>query len=296
LLSGATLYIPERFDPLSLLTALEKHQLTIMLGVPGMYALLVEYAKINAIRSFNFPSLRIISSSGAQLDAELKRSVEKLFELVLHNAYGVTECSPTIAQTRIEEPRSDTSVGRISPYVEVRLIGPDGNRVEEGAVGELSVRGPNLMKGYYRAPAETAAAIDSEGWFNTRDLARLERGNLFIVGRTKELIVRFGFNVYPGEVEAVLNCHPAVARSAVIGRSVDSRNGDEQIIAFVQTVSGSNVTAADLSKFARRNLVSYKHPSHILLVGDMPLTPTGKIAKRELTKLDVFRNLSRDGF
>jgi long-chain acyl-CoA synthetase len=134
--------------------------------------------------------------------------------MVLHNGYGVTECSPNIAQTRPESPRHDISVGPVFPGVEVKLTGADGKPVDEKEVGELSVRGPNIMKGYYLAPEETAAAIDPEGWFNTRDLARLEDGNLFIVGRTKELIVRFGFNVYPAEVEAVLNAHPAVIRSA----------------------------------------------------------------------------------
>src|SRR3984893_19022494 len=115
------------------------------------------------------------------------------------------------------------------------VIEGDSHPVQEGEVGELWVRGPNVMKGYYRAPEETAAALNAEGWFNTRDLARFEDGNLFIVGRTKDLIIRFGFNVYPAEVEAVLNAHPAVAQSGVIGRSVD---GDEEVVAFIQLLPG----------------------------------------------------------
>jgi len=141
------------------------------------------------------------------------------------------------------------------------------------------------MKGYYRAPEETAAAIDPEGWFNTRDLARLEDGNLFIVGRTKELIVRFGFNVYPAEVEAVLNAHPGVVRSAVIGRSVEGAEGDEEVVAFVQPASGSSLTSAQLAQHAAQHLARYKQPSQIFLVPTMPLTPTGKIVKDELRKL-----------
>jgi acyl-CoA synthetase (AMP-forming)/AMP-acid ligase II len=137
------------------------------------------------------------------------------------------------------------------------------------------------MKGYYRAPEETAAVIDSEGWFNTRDLARMEDGNLFIVGRTKDLIVRRGFNVYPAEVEAVLNAHPAVAQSAVIGRTAD---GDEEVIAFIQPVPNSEVTVADISDYAMEHLAPYKRPSQILLVPTMPLTPTGKVVKAELAK------------
>jgi acyl-CoA synthetase (AMP-forming)/AMP-acid ligase II len=138
------------------------------------------------------------------------------------------------------------------------------------------------MKGYYRAPDETAAAINAEGWFNTRDLARFENENLFIVGRTKDLIIRFGFNVYPAEVEAVLNANPAVAQSAVVGRTTD---GDEEILAFVQPSPGSLLTETDLAEYAAKHLAPYKRPSHIVFVSTMPMTPSGKIAKADLTKI-----------
>src|SRR5487761_1724455 len=285
LLSGATLYLSPRFDPMTARAALEKDRLTVVLGVPAMFALFVEYTKFKAIESLQFPALRIISSSGAPLDPALKASVEKLFGLPLHNGYGVTECSPNIAQANIEKPRKDTSVGQILPGVEVKLVRLDRKAVADGEVGELWVRGPNVMKGYYRAPDETASAIDAEGWFNTRDLARLEDGNLFIVGRTKELIVRFGFNVYPGEVEAVLNAHPAVVRSAVIGRRVEGVEGEEEGVAFVQPLPISSLTAAELAEHAARVLASYKRPSQIVLIPAMPLTPTGKVMKDELAKM-----------
>ena len=152
-------------------------------------------------------------------------------------------------------------------------------------MGELSVHGPNVAKGYYRAPEETAAAIDPDGWFNTRDLARVEGGHLFIVGRTKELIVRFGMNVYPAEVEAVLNTHPAVVRSAVIGRSVQGVEGGEEVIAFVQLSPGSAATVAEIADHAGKNLAPYKRPSQILLLPELPVGPTGKVRKDELAKL-----------
>lgn len=286
LLSGATLYLSPRFDPVAALTALERDRLTIMLGVPAMFALLVDYAKSKRLQGpLKFPALRIISSSGAPLQLAVKLAVEELFGMTLHNGYGVTECSPTIAQARVDEPRSDLSVGRILPGVEVKIVGADSNPVVDGEVGELSVRGPNIAKGYYRAPEETAAAINSEGWFNTRDLARLEAGHLFIVGRTKELIVRFGMNVYPAEVEAVLNTHPAVVRSAVIGQNVQGAEGGEEVIAFIQPAPGSPLTVTELADFAARNLAPYKRPSHIIVIADMPLTPTGKARKDELAKL-----------
>ena len=286
LLSGATLYLAPRFDPVAALASLERDRLTIVLGVPAMFALLVDYAKTKGLRGpLKFPALRIISSSGAPLQLPVKLAVEELLGMTLHNGYGVTECSPTIAQARVDEPRTDLSVGRVLPGVEVKIAGTDGNHVGEGEVGELSVRGPNIAKGYYRAPEETAAAIDSEGWFNTRDLARLEGGHLFIVGRTKELIVRFGENVYPAEVEAVLNAHPAVVRSAVIGRSVQGVEGGEEVIAFVQPSPGSALSVAEIMEHAARNLAPYKRPSQILLIAEMPLTPTGKAKKDELAKM-----------
>jgi acyl-CoA synthetase (AMP-forming)/AMP-acid ligase II len=219
------------------------------------------------------------------LHAAVKADVEKLFGLPLHNGYGVTECSPNITQAVVDKPRTDTAVGRVLPGVEVKFIGPDGHPVPNGEVGELRVRGPNVMKGYYRAPEETAAAIDTEGWFNTRDLARLDQdGYLFIVGRTKELIVRFGFNVYPAEVEAVLNNHPQVVRSAVIGRAAEDVDGGEEIIAFVQTAPGSPLTAAQMGDHASQYLAPYKRPTRILLVPEIPLTLTGKVVKEELAK------------
>src|SRR5580692_8634890 len=288
LLSGSALYLSSRFDPVQALKSLERDRISILLGVPSMFALLVEYANTKGLKSLKFPALRIISSSGAPLQPAVKSAVEALLGMPLHNGYGVTECSPTVAQARVDEPRSDLSVGRVLPGVEIVLMGKDGKHVPEGAVGELWVRGPNVAKGYYRAPEETAAAISAEGWFNTRDLARLEAGNLFIVGRTKELIVRFGENVYPAEVEAVLNAHPSVVRSAVIGRNVQGLEGGEEVVAFVELSPGSPATTAELTDYAARNLAPYKRPSHFVLVDAMPVTPTGKVRKEELTKLAAY--------
>jgi long-chain acyl-CoA synthetase len=282
LLSGATLYLTSRFDPMTARTTLEKDRITILLGVPSMFRQFLQYAALRKLDALKFPALRIISSSGAPLDMPTKQATEKLFGMPLHNGYGITECSPTIAQTRVETPLSTISVGQLLPGVQARFVGPDQKEVPAGEIGELHVRGPIIMKGYYRAPEATAAAVDSDGWFNTRDLAKLEEGNLFVVGRTKDLIVRSGFNVYPVEVEAVLNAHAAVARSAVIGRSVQ---GDEEVLAFVQPVPESNVTITELAEHAARHLASYKRPSKIFLVDSMPLTPTGKVAKNELAKM-----------
>jgi long-chain acyl-CoA synthetase len=284
LLSGATLHLSSRFDPKATLKALEADQLTVLLGAPAMYALLVEYAKLKGLQSLRLPALRIISSAGAPLHASLKSAVETLFGLMMQNAYGMTECSPNIAQTRIETPRKDTSVGPVFPGVEIKLVGPDGQCVSDGAVGELWVRGPNVMKGYYRAAQETQAVLNGDGWFNTRDLARLESGNLFIVGRSKDLIVRFGFNVHPAEVEAVLSAHPGILRCAVIGRPAQGTAGDEEVVAFIQAREKSSLTIADVAEHAARHLAPYKRPSQIVLTTAMPVTSTGKIIKDELAR------------
>ena len=292
LLSGATLYLAPRFDPVAALATLEKDRLTVVLGAPGMFSLLADYAKLKDLRVLKFPALRIISSSGAPLQPALKVQIEELFGMTLYNGYGVTECSPNISQAVVGERRTDTSVGRVLPGVEVQLMGSDQKRVGAGEPGELWVRGPNVMKGYYRAPEETTAAINSEGWFNTRDLARLLDGYLFIEGRTKELIVRFGLNVYPAEVEAVLNSHPDVVRSAVIGRTVEGTQGGEEIIAFVQLKKGATVSDKQLESHTAQHLAPYKRPSQFYLVPDMPLTLTGKVVKAELAKLAVLRPIA----
>lgn len=279
LLSGATLYLTPRFDPMTARMAIDKDRLTVVLGVPSMFSQFLQYAKLRGLKTLTFPALRIISSSGAPLDLATKEATERLFGMPLHNGYGITECSPTIAQTRVESPRSDTSVGPLLPGVQAKFLGPDGMEVAEGEVGELHVRGPNVMKGYYRAPEATAAAIDAEGWFNARDLAKLKDGSLFIVGRTKDLIVHSGFNVYPAEVEAVLNSHPAIVHSAVVGRSIE---GDEEVVAFVQLIPEAVLDQGELDHYAMQHLASYKRPSRFVVVSTMPTTPTGKIAKQEL--------------
>ncbi len=291
LIKGATLYLSPRFDPVAALATMKKERLTVVLGTPGMFSLLVDYAKLKRLRLRRFPSLRIISSSGAPLQPPLKAQVEELFGMTLYNGYGVTECSPNISQAVVGEHRTDTSVGRPLPGVELQLVGPDRQPVADGEVGELWVRGPNVMKGYYRAPEETARALNSDGWFNTHDLARLENGYLFIEGRTKELIVRFGLNVYPAEVEAVLNAHPGVARSAVIGRTVAAIEGGEEVVAFVQPKHGMALRESEVARYSARHLASYKRPSHILLVSDMPVTLTGKVQKGELSKRLEFAQL-----
>ena len=205
----------------------------------------------------------------------------------MRNGYGITECAPAIAGVRAETPRRDDAVGSPITGIEARLVGPDGRAVAPSEIGELHVRGPNVMRGYYRDPEATAAVID---WFNTGDLARFDREILYIVGRTKELIIRSGFNVCPAEVEAVLNDHPAVIQSAVIGRPVP---GNEEVVAYVELLPGSTATPADLMAHAARLLTPYKRPSEIIVLDALPAGSTGKILKYRLADAAGEREIAR---
>lgn len=279
LLYGATVRFAAKYDPAALVEAI-RGGITMFNGVPATFQRLLDYA---AASGAPIPRgrLRLISVAGAPLDPALKVRVEKAMDLPLLNAYGITECSPGISGVRMDNPRDDNSVGYILPDVEARVVGPDGRRVAPGEVGELHVRGENVMLGYYRAPDLTAKAIDPEGWFNTGDLVRFDGDAMFVVGRTKEMIIRSGFNVYPAEVEAVLAQHPAVALSAVVGRPVD---GNEEIVAFVQLRHGAQATAADLAAHCAAELTAYKRPTEIRIVEALPSTSTGKILKHKLAE------------
>jgi acyl-CoA synthetase (AMP-forming)/AMP-acid ligase II len=282
LLSGAQIHLAPRFDPAATFKAIAEDGITAMIGTPGMYAMLAEYAARNGLVPVARPALRLISAAGAPLDPATKSAAEAVFGLTLHNGYGITETAPTLTLTRLDDPRDDCSVGRLLPGIEARLAGPDGQALAAGEAGELYVRGPGLMKGYYKSPAETREAIDRDGWFRTGDVARIVDGNVFIVGRAKEMIIRYGFNVYPAEVEGVLNAHPAVARSAVIGRPAE---GGEEVVAFVQWAQGATASLADLADHAARQLAPYKRPSTIFPVASLPASPTGKILKSELAAM-----------
>lgn len=279
LMRGASIHLAPRFNPAEFSTALLSNRLTIVLGTPMMLSLLLEYTEQKGIKTLMAPALRIISVSGAPLEVHLKRRAERLFGIVVHQGYGITECSPTIAQTRPGETVDDYSVGPIIPGIDVRVLGPNGEPVMAGETGELWVRGPNVMKGYYKDPKETNAVLTEEGWFNTRDLVRFEGDNLIVVGRTRELIIRYGFNVYPAEVEAVLNSHPDVKQSAVVGRK---RDGTEEIVAFVEPMPETKLTVEEVANHAASLLSPYKRPSEIFFLTTLPSTPSGKVRKSEL--------------
>jgi long-chain acyl-CoA synthetase len=281
LMVGGTVRLVSKYDPAAVAKAIAEEGITILNGVPATYQRLLEYKAVAGLKQLDRGSLRLIAVAGAPLDLDLKSRVERELGLPLSNGYGITECSPGISGVRYDAPRDDQAVGTLLPGVEARIRTVDGIPVARGEIGELHVRGPNVMRGYYRAPDLTAKAIDSEGWFNTGDLARFDGDCLYIVGRTKEMIIRSGFNVYPAEVEAVLSSHQAVVQCAVVGRAAE---GNEEVVAFVQLMPGSPVKPADLMAFINPQLTSYKRPSEIIVLDALPATSTGKILKHKLAE------------
>jgi acyl-CoA synthetase (AMP-forming)/AMP-acid ligase II len=273
LYAGACLRLAPRFTPQAMLDAIVKEGLSIVQGVPAMYARLLELCR--GVPAPLASKLRFAYAGGSPLDPTLKAEVEHLLGLPLHNGYGLTEAAPTVSQTRLDAPRADTSVGHAIPGVEVRIDGAGGEP------GKLWVRGPNVMQGYYRDPAGTAAVLGADGWLDTGDLARRTAdGALFIAGRSKELIIRSGFKVYPLEVETVLNAHPAVTQSAVVGRALP--DGNEEVVAFVQPAAGSVLTAADMEDWACARLAPYKRPARIVFMDSLPAAASGKVLKHQL--------------
>ncbi len=277
---GACVELMSKFDPAFVDEAL-RTRLTMFQGVPAMHARLLEYAEEQGV-TLSAPHLRYTSAGGSPLDPDLKRRAEAALGSPLHNGLGMTEAAPTIAVTRAADPLDDISCGPLIPGTEARIVDPaTKKRLADTDTGELWIRGPGIMLGYYRDEAATKAVIDEEGWLNTGDLAHFDgNGSLWVDGRSKELIIRSGFNVYPPEVEAVINAHPDVVQSAVVGRNVE--DGNEEILAFVEVQPGSSPAPADIITFAAERLAPYKKPSELTILNRLPAGPTGKLLKHKL--------------
>ena len=286
-LVGATIQMATRFTPAGLYDALEGG-VTVLPAVPQMHALLMAYAAEHGHSTLQNRSLRYVSSGAAPLDPTWKRKAEAFYGIALQNGYGMTETTAGVSGTLHPMGHPDISVGPPLPGTTVRL---DETVGFEAGVGEVQVKGPQVMKGYFKAPDLTAAAMTDDGYLRTGDLGRIDDdGRLHIVGRSKELIIRGGFNVYPPEVETALNDHPQVVQSAVIGRTV---NGNEEVLAFVQVGQGADVSPDDLAAFVTGRLSAYKRPNRIVLTQSLPATATGKILKHRL--LDHFaKDLSKE--
>ena len=218
------------------------------------------------------------------MELPLKREVEAAFGVPLHHGYGLSEYAGAVCLGRLNEVRDDTGAGYPVDGAELRIVDFDGQDVAAGERGEIWLRGVGLTPGYFRDPDATAQVMRAGGWYASGDLGyRGTDGALFVVGRIKEMIIRSGFNVYPGEVEAVLLEYPGIQRAAVIGQNTS--DGNEEILAFVETVSGIPLDIIGLQAYLVDHLAPYKRPARVIPVDTFPMTLTGKVLKRNLLKL-----------
>ena len=281
LMYGATLILQEAFEPGAALRLLASERATVCHGVPTMFALLMREPAFDPKR---LAALRTGVIAGASVAPELADRIRAWCDVQI--AYGLSETGPTVSVTRFSDPalKRATTVGRPVPGVEVRLVDLIPARAGEEAVGELAVKSPDLMLGYHRMPGETARAFTPDGFFRTGDLAVMDGdGYIRIVGRRKELIIRAGQNVAPREVEDVLRAHPGIDDACAVG--VPNEVFGELICACVILVEGATVTGDELRGFCREHLADYKVPDLVRFFDVFPLTPSGKVKRRELAEV-----------
>jgi long-chain acyl-CoA synthetase len=281
--AGACLTLLPRFGAEHALKIIAGHRVTVFEGVPTMYvALLHQPNRADCDTS----SLRMCISGGAALPVEVLRGFEEAFGVPVLEGYGLSETSPVASFNHPGRERRPGSIGTPIRGVQMRVVDGDDHEVPRGEVGEIVIRGPNVMKGYWHRPEATAEAMKSRGevgagWFHTGDLARVdEDGYFYIVDRKKDLIIRGGYNVYPREIEEVLYEHPAVAEAAVIGLPHPSLG--EEVAAAVALKPGADVTAEELRDYVKSQVAAYKYPRHVWIADALPKGPTGKIQKRDI--------------
>ncbi len=278
--AGASIVLVPKFDGATALALLNRHACTIMTGVPTMYIALLEAAKSNPER----PPLRYGMSGGAAIPVAVIERMKEVYGIDVHEGYGLTETSPVASFNHRGRPTRVGTVGTPIWGVDVEIADAEiDDRVEllpRGELGEIVVRGHNLMKGYLHLPEANAEAV-VDGWFRTGDLGtKSDDDYITIVDRKKDMIVRNGYNVYPREVEEVLSTHPAVAMVAVFGVS-DETHGQE-VMAAVTLMPGTEAAGEELVAFAQERVAAYKFPRRVEVLESLPLGPSGKVLKREL--------------
>lgn len=283
--AGAQLVMRSRFDPADLLDALANKGLTQLLGPPALYARFLAWLDEQGIAKPHCPQLRYVYTGAAPLDMSLKQAVEARFGgLPLHHGYGLSEYAGSVHLVPLGQKRSDTSSGYAAEGGRVKIVDSQGRDLPAGERGEIWIAGAGLTPGYFRNPQATAAVMKPGGWYASGDIGYLDPdGALHVVGRLKELIIRSGFNVYPGEVEHVLCTFPGIRRAAVVGLRED--DGNEQVVAYVETDGRELDDKAALKAHLEKHLAPYKRPAQILRLEHFPMTLSGKILKRELVRL-----------
>lgn len=276
LLSSAQLIIMPSFSPKEIFRVGRELQPTVFAGVPTMFNFLYQYPDGNPD---DLKSLRFSISGGSSLPVALLYNFEEKFNIRVSEGYGLSEASPVTCFNPLDRERKAGSIGTNIVNVENKVVNEFGEEVPVGEVGELIVRGPNVMKGYYKMPEETAVAI-RDGWLYTGDLARMdEEGYFYIVDRKKDMIIVGGYNVYPREVEEVFYTHPSVIEVAVVG--IPDPNLGEEVLAYV-VLKDESLTTEELHEFCKKHLVKYKCPKEIIILDELPKNTTGKILRRNL--------------
>jgi long-chain acyl-CoA synthetase len=280
---GNTLVLIPRFSPEAVLGAMQEEKVTIFVGVPTMYWVLLTYEdKENQfdIEAIN-KSLRIGVSGASSLPLEIIKGIEEKYSIPIVEGYGLSETCPVATFNHLHKERKPGSVGTPIWGIEVKVFDADNNEAAVGEVGEIAIRGHNVMKGYYNKPEATADAITDSGWFLSGDLGRKDDDDyLYIVDRVKDMIIRGGYNVYPREVEEILMTHPAVSMASVIGVPHDQHG--EEIKAFIVPKPGAAATPEEIIAWSKDLMAVYKYPRIVELREALPMTATGKILKKEL--------------
>jgi len=277
--SGGALTLIPRFEPAKALEIIQRDRVNVFQGVPTMYgAMLHEPDR----ERFNTSTLRVCASGGSALPVELLRAFEQSFHCKVLEGYGLSETSPVASFNHPDRERKPGSIGTPVDGVEMKVVDDEDNDVAQGEVGEIVIRGHNVMKGYWGRPDATEEAI-RDGWFHSGDLARVDAdGYFFIVDRKKDMILRGGYNVYPREIEEVLYEHPAVREAAVVG--LPHEEYGEEVGAAIALKDGADASVEELREFVKRQVAAYKYPREVWFVGELPKGPTGKILKREIER------------
>jgi len=280
---GNTLVLIPRFTPEAVLSAMQEERVTIFVGVPTMYWALLTYE--DKEKRFDLETiantLRIGVCGASSLPLEIIKGIEAKYNIPIMEGYGLSETCPVATFNHLHKERKPGSVGTPIWGVEVKIVDKDDNEVATGEVGEIAIRGHNVMKGYYNKPEATAEAFMGTAWFHTGDLGRKdEDGYVYIVDRVKDMIIRGGFNVYPREIEEVLMTHPAVSLASVIGVPHDSHG--EEVKAYIVLKPGETATEDDILAWSKEQMAAYKYPRIVEIRESLPMTATGKILKKEL--------------
>ncbi|EWT02249.1 acyl-CoA synthetase [Intrasporangium oryzae NRRL B-24470] len=274
---GCTLTLIPRFDPAKAIEVIGRDHVTIFQGVPTMYAAILNHPDGDGADT---SSLRTCVSGGSAMPAQVMRAFEEKFHCQILEGYGLSETSPVASFNMPDAPTKPGTIGRAIPGCEMKLVDLDGNDTPPGDIGEIAIRGENIMKGYWNRPEATATAIP-DGWFRSGDLATVDEDGYFtIVDRKKDMIIRGGLNVYPREVEEVLYTHPDVLEAAVVG--VPDELMGEEVAAAVALRPGSTTTVEEIQQYVKDRIAAYKYPRHIWRVDELPKGPTGKILRREV--------------